>query len=508
MSNVSDLLKQGLQHQQRGEVKDAEAIYRRVLRIDSANSDACHLLGVAALQQRKYTAAVEHIEAAIQRNPRVAEYHNNLAAAHKSLGNLDESVHCFETALAIDPGYAEGAFNLGTLLKDKGLYERAAEQFQCAINIRSDFAQAHNNLGITQKYLRQFDAALGSFDRALEIDPGYADAHYNRATARLLLSDYGQGWPEYEWRKQSFGGQPVAGIAEWDGQQLVGKRVFVYPEQGIGDEIMFASCLPDLIRSAGSCVVISDSRLCPLFVRSFPKARFLPNGTSLDQAQLQSTDFDFQIAVGSLPGIFRPTIDSFPRREQFLQVDPRKHLQWRRRFDSLGHGLKVGISWRGGKSRIVHARRTISLDQWTPVFSVPGLSFINLQYGETREEISKLFQQQGVVIHHWDDSNPLEDLDGFAAQIAALDVIISVDNSTVHLAGALGIPVWAILPAVPDWRWGLAAKSCQWYRSVTTYRQDAFGDWRPVLNRVADALHRLSFAHHCDQKNGAVIPSV
>jgi ADP-heptose:LPS heptosyltransferase len=169
-------------------------------------------------------------------------------------------------------------------------------------------------------------------------------------------------------------------------------------------------------------------------------------------------------------------------------ADPAQVGEWRRRFDALGAGVKVGMSWRGGVDPINRARRSIPLSAWAPVLSVPGAHFVSLQYGDLGEEIEQVRTQTAVHIHTWRDANPLLDLDFFAAQIAALDLVISVDNTTVHMAGALGIPVWALLPWIPDWRWKMAGTNTLWYPSVQLFRQGEAGNWVTVVEQVRTLL--------------------
>jgi 2-polyprenyl-3-methyl-5-hydroxy-6-metoxy-1,4-benzoquinol methylase len=197
---------------------------------------------------------------------------------------------------------------------------------------------------------------------------------------------------------------------------------------------------------------------------------------------------DLQIAMGSLPRFVRRSEADFPTRRRYLVADPSLVMNWRARLQELGPGLKVGVSWRGGHKPAVRQRRSIPLDRWTPVLQIPGARFVNLQYGDCAEELAQIQAATGIPVHHWSDVNPLENLENFAAQIAALDLVVSVDNSTVHFAGALGTPVWALLHFSPNWRWMLKREDSLWYQSVRLFRQPAIGDWTSVIERVAAEL--------------------
>jgi ADP-heptose:LPS heptosyltransferase len=181
----------------------------------------------------------------------------------------------------------------------------------------------------------------------------------------------------------------------------------------------------------------------------------------------------------------------YPRVEQYFVADSASTEKWRERFATLGEGLKVGISWRGGKDESVRRARSTNFEQWLGLLNTSSAHFVNLQYGATEGELAEANRTTGVRVHHWSDSDPLRDLDDFAAQIAALDLVISVDNSTAHLAGALGKATWALLPFAADWRWLIDRDDSVWYRSVRLFRQERAGDWRPVFRRVKEALNRF-----------------
>jgi hypothetical protein len=279
-----------------------------------------------------------------------------------------------------------------------------------------------------------------------------------------------------KWRNFS---QPL-----WDGSSLKGKTLFVQAEQGIGDEIMFASCLEEVINQADLCIVECDERLVPLFARSFLKAMVIKHISSKDTYPTDLPPVDMRISIGSLPSFLRPNLSSFPQKKSYLISDVHKVEYWRNRIAELGKGLKIGISWRGGITPLVIRRRSIVLEQWSKLFSIPGIHFINLQYGDCKDELAEAKEKLGITIHDWEDADPLKDLDGFAAQISALDMVISVDNSTVHMAGALGVPVWVLLPFVCDWRWMRKIDDTPWYTTVRLFRQTSLGDWDGVFEHV------------------------
>jgi len=247
-----------------------------------------------------------------------------------------------------------------------------------------------------------------------------------------------------------------------------------------------------LIEQAGKVVIDCDPRLEPLLARSFPTATVLGTKGANDlPSRIADLTIDWQIPAGSVPRFLRPSSDSFPRRERFLVPDCEQTALWRRRLEALGAGLKVGISWFGGGAKAEHRRRSIPLFQWCEPLSVAGIHFVNLQYGGTTAEVAAARDELGVEIHTFADADPLTDLDAFAAQVSALDLVISVSNATVHLAGALGVLTWGLVPSVPVWRWLEAGEDSPWYPSVRLIRQRHVDDWRDVLKLAATDLQTM-----------------
>jgi hypothetical protein len=254
---------------------------------------------------------------------------------------------------------------------------------------------------------------------------------------------------------------------------------------------MFASCLPDVIAQADLCIVACDKRLVPLFSRSFPDCTVIEHFNLGDTCPSNILSTDVRISIGSLPKFLRPHPGSFSGRKAYLIPHAQRLNIWHDRIASLGEGLNVGISWRGGANPRIIRQRSIMLKQWAELFSLSGIHFVSLQYGDCKNELREAKEKLGVTIHDWEDADPLKDLDNFAAQIAALDLILSIDNSTVHMAGALGKPVWVLLPYVPDWRWMLKREDSPWYPTMRLFRQHSPGDWETVLANVRNELLKL-----------------
>jgi tetratricopeptide (TPR) repeat protein/SAM-dependent methyltransferase len=480
----------GSQLQALGQFEQADELFRRALQFDPNCAAAYFGFGYGLLINEKHEEAASYYEQGLLIDDTDATAWNNLGSAYTALEKYEEAIACYESALQIDAANAKAHFNLGNVYKDIGQPSEASACYRRALYVEPELAEAHINLGVVLQQQGRLEEALASHDRAVELRPDDAEAHFHRAGTLLLKGEYAQGWDEYEsrWRYDLTPREFTA--PAWNGSELAEQTILIHCEQGIGDEIFFASCVPDVLALSRQCLIECDPRLVPLFARSFPLAEVFARPLFNDE--VEASGVTLQCPAGSLPRFLRRSVASFPKRLRYLAACPKQRRQWSRRFAELGHGLKVGISWRGGGKAIQHRRRSTELAIWQPVFAVPGVKFVNLQYGSTAAELQEAAAVLSAPLHHWSDSDPLKDLDGFAAQVAELDLVISVDNATVHMAGALGVPVWNLLPFAPTWRWLLGTDETIWYPSMRLVRQAAFGDWGPSFEAVGEQLKLLA----------------
>ncbi|MGE3314030.1 MAG: tetratricopeptide repeat protein [Planctomycetaceae bacterium] len=477
----------GAAYRSLGRLDEAIASYEVALKLEP-NAGGIHFnLGNVLMDREAFDDASCAYRRAVELEPQSAEFWNGLGAACLKRELFEEAVQAHRQAVELSPRDPDSRFRLGTSLRGAGRFSEAAAEFLRAVSLKPDYLDAHTNLGAVYDDLGDLNSAKRAYDRALMIDSCSPPARFNRALALLRKGEFHCGWAEYEWRWKHNGRPRQFAQPVWDGCRKDG-TVLVYSEQGIGDEILFASCVPDVLARADRCVLECDGRLMRLFARSFPEADVIGKvGGGGTPPVIGSKVFDSQIAIGSLPKLFRSSIAAFPKGA-YLRPDGRKVEEWRRRYVALDRRLNVGISWRGGKDPAVRRMRSTLLAQWKPVLDFREIAFINLQYGECRDEIRDVEHAGGRTIHDWEIGNPLGDLDEFAARVAALDLVISVDNSTVHLAGALGIPVWVLLPGVSDWRWMIEGEDSLWYPRVRLFRTARAETWNDVFRRVASEL--------------------
>jgi len=477
----------GVLHEQAGQTECAIDYLRRAARLRPDHADSRFRLGAALCSAGRHLEAVEAFLAALQLRPNDANALNSLGSALQKLARLDEAVAAYQAAVRLRPDFGPFHFNLGNALREQDRLSEAAGCYREAVRLAPDDLEARVNLGVTLKEQGALDDAIEVYEEVLRIQPDEAAARFNRALVWLQRGEFAKGWDEYEWRWKHGAQRRTFAEPDWDGTPLAGRSIFIHAEQGIGDEIQFVSCLPDVLSQARQCIVECDPRLVALFGRSFPAAQVVPKPAEGEPPASRNAA-DVCAATGSLPRFLRRSLDDFPRRAGYLAADADQRADWRRRLDALGSGAKVGISWRGGKEAEARRRRSTELTMWREVLAVPSVHFVGLQYGQTPDELERSLLETGVPIANWNDVDPRSDLDGFAALIAELDLVISVDNSTVHMAGGLGRPVWTLLPFASDWRWLRDRTDSPWYPAMRLFRQERPGDWQALMRQVAGEL--------------------
>lgn len=515
-------------HMQRGELHAAVLALESVLKLQHDHADAHCLLGQVYGRLGQHEDAADCFSLATTFQPDHAEAHRQLGLLAFAQGRSGEALEMLRKVATLQPENAKVHNDLGASFMRMQQPEEALAAFRRAVALAPDYANAHSNLGfLLLREFEQLDEAEAHIEEALRIDPGHAGAlcnrilvlqyrgqlnavlehcdsliarginiqelRLNRALALLTLGDFERGWPDYEMRKQvhsNYESRPLP-YPEWTGQPLPGKTILVRAEQGLGDQIMFASCVPEVTALAENCILECDVKLLPIFARSFPKLRCYMHLAKGEPGWIrEGLQPDAQIAGGSLPRLFRRDLSRFPRHAGYLQADDARVTRWRRRLDGLPGRLKVGISWRGGVKSTRTGLRSTGLIDWLPILGVAGVDFISLQYTECRDELAALRQDRGLQVHHWQEA--IDDYDETAALVSALDLVISVQTAVVHLSGALGKPAWVMISAVPEWRYMSHGETLPWYPAVRLFRQQDLGNWRPVMERITLELGRLS----------------
>ncbi len=474
----------GVLRQRQGRLEDAARAYSDALAIKPDYLESLVNLAIVRQAQGRLDDAEAAYRRAIAVNPNLAELHHNLGGALERRGDLAGAVRSYRHALAVNPEYAPAVNGLGVTLQKQGDDVAAKAAFERALTLKPDFVEALNNLGHLHHRNCRLDAAAEHFRRAIALRPDYAEAHRNLAHVLLLQGDFKDGWAEYEWRWRcrDFPSERRPFRAPmWSGQPLRGKTLVVWGEQGVGDEVHFAEMVPDLVDAAARVVVECERRLVPLFRRSFPAAKCVARATP--PAPETARGVDYQIPIGSLGRWLRQDAARFPKRRSYLQADPALRIKLRDKYLAGGGDKLVGVAWIS-RNPEVGGDKSMALAALTPLAEVPGVRLVDLQYGDMVSERRAFARDTGKEIVHDDAVDQLADMDAFAAQVAAMDLVISVSNTAVHVAGALGVPTWAMLNAVPLAVWMREGDGSPWYPSVRLYRQTTAGAWADVVRRV------------------------
>jgi len=468
----------------KGQEKLEEAIdsFKIALALKPDYAEAYFNIGVTFGEQDKLQESIESYMKAVSLKPDHAGAYNNMGNALKDQGKLEEAITSFNKALAINPNYALAYNNMGTVLKDQGKLEEAIENYNKALTIKPDHAEAYNNMGNALEVQYRLKEAIDAYNKALDIKPDYADAIWNRSLAFLSMEDFNRGWSQYEarWKQSNNTSIPLqSSKPRWKPNKS--GRVLIWPEQGLGDLIMFSSVIPEIYKQVKKLIVQIDDRLIPLFKRSFPSDIIYFGLTE----RITEEQYDFHIPIGSLSLYFRKDLQSFKLNNgPYLKADTYKTDNLRSKLLSDGTKNLIGISWHSTNQLKGAQNRVISLSKLASILGSPKTKLISLQYGDVEKDIVDLFSDFNIKIHQVPEINNKNDIDGLASLISACDRIISIDNSTIHLAGALGKKSKLLLPYACDWRWGRNSNKSYWYNSVELYRQKEIGNWDEVISKL------------------------
>jgi tetratricopeptide (TPR) repeat protein len=446
-------LKQALALHQRGAPGDtaaAEATYRDVLAREPDNALAQHFLGVIHYQRGELATALPLLERAVAAQPVEAEFHNNLGLALAAADRQADAVAAYRAALSLKP----------------------------------DHAVAWNNLGLALQAQNDVHAAIDAFRHALALTPDFAHARWNLALALLLDVQFAEGWREYDARlalpelgrdRHRFPGP------RWDGTVLAGKTLLVYPEQGLGDALQFARYATLVADTGARCVIRCPDALAPLLATIPGVAEVRRDGEALPQ-------YEAHLPLLSLPRVVGTTPDTIPATVPYLSVSDVKRAAARATLARAGTAPRIGLCWAGNAAHGNDRNRSLPLAAFAALFAVPGIAWFSLQQGKAAAQLAAIPAADHVVPLAADTA-----LVDTAALIAELDLIITVDTSIAHLAGALARPAWVLLPFAPDWRWQLGREDSPWYPTLRLVRQPRARDWQSVVARVKARLEAGKF---------------
>jgi len=457
----------------------AEALSNRSMILHDTKRDDEALVSC----DRALTVRPDHVEALSNRGTILNE-----------LKRYDEALESYDRALVLRPNHAEALYNRGNCLHELNRYEEALESYDRALAVRPDDARTFNNRGKVLKELTRHDEALASIDRALALEPGNITAHRNAASLRLVTGDFSRGWPEYEWRwkkeamalaKRNFP-QPL-----WLGaEEIGGKRILLHSEQGFGDTIQFCRYVP-LVAARGARVILDVQKpLQPLMSSLAGASQIISTGDPLP-------DFDLHCPLLSLPLAFKTRLETIPSGAPYLLAPSQAVTDWDTRIGAERRP-RIGLAWSGNAAHERDRDRSMSLRAFLSILDI-GATFVSLQK-DVRADDATVLDERGDILQFGDQ---LGDFSDTAALISQLDLVISVDTSVAHLAGALGKPVWVLVSHIPEWRWLLDRSDSPWYPTARLFRQNHTRTWDAVIIRVREALLQFIECQHAGWMSGA-----
>ena len=464
-----------------GRRKDAAAAFRSAVKLKPNYPEGHNNLGNALASLKEWEPAVEAFRTALAQRPDFVDAHFNLGAALLGAEDFDGAIVALRRAIELNPNFAEAHGSLGNAFSAKGEYSAAIDSYRKAAELQPESAMAHSNLAAALSAAGEFDAALAEARRSLEITPDYADAHVTVGVIQLLRGELAEGWKHYESRwegarhlpKRIWSSQPV-----WDGTGGEGKRLLLHSEQGFGDTIQFARYAK-----------LAAQRGCKVYLvvppQVLPVVRGIEGVHTAVAVEQPPPPFNAQCSLLSMPFISGTTLADIPADVPYIKADIATAERWRARFDPIDRRKKIGIAWAGRKTHSNDRKRSVPLGKFSLLGGVPDLHWVNLQKEDGAEQLA------GAPMPISDWTRDLKDFGDTAGLVANLDLVICADTAVAHLAGAMGKPVWVLLPLVPDWRWMLGREDSPWYPAMRLFRQETAGDWDGVMRRVLDALGSL-----------------
>lgn len=470
---------------------ESEQIFRKAIALNPEDMDVRLRFGRVLLEQARADDAIAAWTEAQQIEPDDWRPYNDIGTVYLLLGRRDDARKYFEQSLKRKPDSIEVLLNLSRMSLETGdvvslreLVARAKAVDPTDVRVITAEASAQvEEFGVQAR-----DSAEPIFRKALSISPDYSPARVGLSALLLQSGSLEEGWSLYESRRELLEfvrAHAQVPLPDWQGRRAGDKSVLVYQEQGLGDELMYSSCLEDLRRDVPNVTLLCSRKLEALLARSFPEIRIkgadMPDIPSVVGSQTECPRA--KVAIGSLPHFYRNSLSDFPAHRGYVRADEQKVAGFRARLEALGVVRKVGLAWTGGLTWTGGRQRSMSLETLLPILKLPDCRFVSLEYKDCENEVAEFAASHGIRIEWWREA--IDDYDETAALVAALDEVVSVCTSVVHLGGALGRPVRVLAPFRPAWRYNMVEGGMPWYPSVRVYRQHTRGDWGPVVEEIA-----------------------
>jgi tetratricopeptide (TPR) repeat protein len=464
--------------------------YYKVLELHTDNINAIYNIGAILIDTKNYQNAVQYFQKVIESQPNSDDALNNLGFSYLELDGVENAIECLNKALSINPNNFNALNNLGKAYEKKSLYSEAIKCFDGVINLKPDFAQAYSNRGVALQELKQIDEAINCFDKAISLDPENAEANHNKSLILLLRGEFEKGWELYKWRwgiSASSTERFHTKIPHWDGINSDNSlNVFLWAEQGIGDEIFYFGILKNFFKIDSRVIISSDKRLHGIFKRSMPKVEFIDR-KKIDTEFIEST-IDFQAPMGDL-GYLHSVNNTFDinQPKPFLLVNSFNSIGIKKRSHILSGKILCGLSWKSA-NKDIGLSKSLNLIELAPLLLIENVEFVSLQYGSTKGEIEYIQKIIGKKIHIIDELDIYNDIDGLLSLISDCDFVVTTSNITAHLTGSIGKKGMVLLPFSKGkiWYWHSGEGQSTWYPSLQLASQTQMNDWTYPIQKCKD----------------------
>ncbi|MFL2769431.1 MAG: tetratricopeptide repeat protein [Rhodospirillaceae bacterium] len=488
-------LGEALKHSNRKD--EASEHYQRVTSEHPHLPSAWRNFGIILQEDGRLTESISALKKYVGMRPKDVVGLKSLGYSYFLCSDFEKSLEIFDSALEIDNEDVEIWNNRGLIFRALGQVDQADNAFKKALSLDSHYNVARSNLAHLVFDTHGADGAIQLLGEAVALEPETSKAHLQLSAIYLLEGKISEGWEEYRWRYKEppdYAGYRNHSFTPWKGEDISTKTILTWAEQGIGDEILYSGLLPEIIALAKNVIIEVEPRLKKLFERSFPSATVIARTYPADPS-LKNLDIDFQISMCETVPIMRPKRELFPAPRAYLKYDYEKQKKLRNKYrNNSKYSPLIGIAWNSAEKKIGWLK-SIPLEDFLPILLKKNTTFISLQYGDHRREINQanLALDQPIIEDH--SINSLEDMDSYAAQVAAMDLVITNSNTAAHVAGALGVPTWVIVPRLGTgalhWYWFRSGTKSSWYENVRIYRQEEWHSWNSVLRDVADDFQRF-----------------
>ena len=474
---------------------EAEVSYKNALTCNPKSQDALLNLGVILQDQNRTEEALAKFLELIKIAPKNAKAHYNKGKTLHKAGNLSDAEKALKKAIKLDPSNAYSHFALANICDDLNKNEDAIKYIQKAIEIRPEWGQAYSNLGNFLKNSESLQEALKAYKKSLEIEPENHTTRTNLGILQLYMQEFEKGWENYSYKSKSnapFYKKHNFNLPTWNGEDLSKENILLWNEQGLGDEILYASMIREFCLKTKSCSLLCSDKLRAIFKNSFAD---INNLTILENQEIinKHSNYDKAISLTDLGRYLRPSSNSFPLPQAYLKFDESKKIRIRSYLETNFGSEKqfIGISW-SSKNPLIGDDKSIPIEAWIPFLKLSNIQFINLQYGEKLEDLKRLPKRIQPLIASLDSIDLNGDLKETLELLSALDLLVTCSNTTAHLAGASGLPVWILAPKGKSliWYWFFKGFRSLWYRNARIFRLQNTRQWKHLINEVIEFFEK------------------